>query len=129
MKDEDVVSSSVTLISSVSFMLQPDNLPSNAALRQRGAASAQPGPLQWRHRRADDGGCKSALSLAQMFALATMGANINKQWRWHTAPSLRCSHTAQARLEQEETTGWMKRERRSYVICEVSVSGLRGANN
>lgn len=40
MKDEDVVSSSVMLISSVSFMLQADNLPSNAALRRRGAASA-----------------------------------------------------------------------------------------
>lgn len=38
----------------------------------------------------------------------------------HTAPSLRHRQTAQARLEQEETTGWMKkRERRSYVICEV----------
>lgn len=40
MKDEDVVSSSVMLIGIVSFMLQADNLPSNAALRQRGAASA-----------------------------------------------------------------------------------------
>lgn len=126
MKDEDVVSSSVMLISAVSFTLQADNLPSNAALRQRGAAPARPGPLQWRHRKTEQ---TMAGVMLPWFALATMGANINKQWRWHTAPSLRCRQTAQAGLEQEETSGWMKRESRSHVICDIGVSRLRQLTN
>lgn len=48
MKDEDVVSSSVVLISSVSFTLRADNLPSNAALRAASAVVAPSQGKRWR---------------------------------------------------------------------------------